>query len=130
MVVLLQPVDEGVLVVRRAIEPQRGVPALPGGYVDYGEDWQTAAARELFEEAGVQIAPEEIEVVTVFSAPDGTLIIVGQAPPLHRRDLPPFAPSPEADERLVITQPCALAWPLHTQVVADYFRSRGHAATD
>lgn len=129
VVVLLQPVDDGVLVVRRGIEPARGALALPGGYVDHNEDWRAAAARELYEEAGVRIAPDGIDVVTVFSAPDSTLIVVGQAPPLHKSDLPPFAPSLEADERLIISAPCTLAWPLHTQVVADYFHVRGQTDT-
>ena len=42
--VLLQPVDDGLLVIRRAIAPV-GRLALPGGFIDVGESWQAAAAR-------------------------------------------------------------------------------------
>ena len=35
--VLLQPVDDGLLVVKRGIDPGMGLWALPGGYMDLGE---------------------------------------------------------------------------------------------
>src|ERR1700687_165917 len=40
--VTLVPVDDGLLVVRRGIEPGRGRLALPGGYINLGETWQQA----------------------------------------------------------------------------------------
>jgi len=43
--VVVAPVDGGVLLVRRAIPPEG--PALPGGFVNHGEDWRAAAVREL-----------------------------------------------------------------------------------
>jgi ADP-ribose pyrophosphatase YjhB (NUDIX family) len=46
-----------VLLVRRNIEPQIGQLALPGGYMNLGETWQQAGARELFEETGTIIRP-------------------------------------------------------------------------
>ena len=119
--IVLVPVDDGVLVVRRAIEPRRGTYALPGGFIDLGETWQAAGAREVYEEAGVTIDPAQIDLVTVFSAPDCTLIIVGRAAPLAGADLPPFHGDGEADDRRVLTTPATLAWPLHTQAVASYF---------
>lgn len=45
-----------VLLLRRAIEPARGRWTFPGGYVDRGEPVPEAAAREAFEEAGVEVA--------------------------------------------------------------------------
>ena len=47
---------EGKLIlVRRAIEPQRGLWVFPGGFVDSGETVQAAAVRETFEETGLRI---------------------------------------------------------------------------
>src|SRR5215813_3436542 len=58
--VLLLPVDDGLLLIRRNIEPQMGKLALPGGFINLGESWQMAAARELFEETGIEIDAKEI----------------------------------------------------------------------
>ena len=114
--VLIQPVDGGVLTVRRNIPPQIGKLALPGGYVDVGERWQDAAARELYEEAGVQITAAGIEVFDVVSVPRNVLIF-GVAPPLAAVDLPPFRPNNEASERLVVNEAVELAFPAHTSIL-------------
>lgn len=119
--VLLIPVGHGILTVRRGIPPKQGELALPGGFVEWGESWQAAGAREAREEAGVAIAPASIHPIDVFSAPDGTLIIVGQTASIVEADLAPFVPTLEATERQIITQPRDLAWPLHTEAVHRYF---------
>ncbi|MEZ4864068.1 MAG: NUDIX domain-containing protein [Caldilineaceae bacterium] len=118
--VVVQPVANGVLTVRRMIEPRRGWLALPGGYIEVGESWQEAGARELWEEAGVEINGATLREIKVFSAGDHTLIIVALAPPLRLDQLPPFTPTAEASERAILTTPQELAFPLHTEVVAAY----------
>ena len=75
--VVLIPVDGGVLAIRRSIEPRKGKLALPGGYINFGESWQEAGAREVMEEPGLILAPGEICEFRVRSAPDGTLLIFG-----------------------------------------------------
>lgn len=122
--VLLQPVDAGVLVIRRGIQPHRGGLALPGGFIDHAEDWQTAAARELFEETGIRIDGDTVRERRVLSAPGGTLLIFGEAPPLRAADLPAFVPNHETLECLVITEPVPLAFDLHARVVREWFAER------
>jgi len=118
--VLVQPVDDGVLLIRRG-ESGRGHRelALPGGFIERGESWQHACARELFEEANLKIAPESIEPFRVSSTSDGFLIVVGRAPGLRESDLPPFAPTDEALERVIVRAPRPLAFSMHEEVLRD-----------
>ena len=46
-----------VLLVKRGRDPFRGLYALPGGFVDYGEDIDLAINREIHEETGLQGLP-------------------------------------------------------------------------
>ncbi len=122
--VALVPVDGGLLVVRRGIEPGRGRLALPGGYINYGESWQAACAREVQEETGLRLDPERIREFAVHSAQDGALLVFGLAAPLRRAELPAFTLDPETLEVLVIDGTQELAFSLHTAVAAEYFSGR------
>ncbi len=56
-----------VLLIQRKNEPFKGQWALPGGFVDKGEDLETAAKRELEEETGVKV--ESMQQVQAFGKP-------------------------------------------------------------
>jgi ADP-ribose pyrophosphatase YjhB (NUDIX family) len=121
--VVLLPVDGGVLVIRRGIPPRVGELALPGGYVGVGESWQEAGARELREETGIEISAGEIRTFDVKSAPDGTVLVFGVAEPRRASDLPPFTPTDETTERVVVKEAVTLAFPLHTAALAEHFEA-------
>lgn len=53
--------DDQILLVRRAMMPQAGKWSIPAGYLDYGEDPKLTAAREVFEETGL-----EVQITDVF----------------------------------------------------------------
>lgn len=119
--VLVLPVDDGVLLVRRGIEPRKGQLALPGGFIEVGETWQQAAARELREETGVTIDPATISEFTTRSTPDGTVLVFGVAEAVSAEELPAFVPSAETSELVIVKKPEPLAFPIHTAVLEKFF---------
>lgn len=60
-------VGEEVLWIRRAIPPCTGKWAMPGGFMETGETPEAAAARELEEETGIIISPQQMMLVSVSS---------------------------------------------------------------
>lgn len=124
VVVVLLPVGEGVLLIRRNIEPQKGTLTLPGGYIDFGETWQEAGVRELLEETGIEIRPEELKLYEVMNGLDNTLIVFGLGPrlPLARfRETENYL-CDEVQEVVIIDAPRELGFEMHTLVVDRYFK--------
>jgi ADP-ribose pyrophosphatase YjhB (NUDIX family) len=121
VVVLVLPVeDHGLLMVRRA-NPPVGL-AFPSGFIEYGERWQNAAARELAEEAGVEVDPELIRELRVRSGSDGTLLIFATAPAVGRAALRAFTPSAEVSELVVVDGPRDdVVFPLDAELLAERF---------
>jgi len=64
--VVFDPVDR-LLLIRRKNPPFQGQYALPGGYVEYGETTEHAAARELAEETGLTAV--NLSLIGVYSDP-------------------------------------------------------------
>ena len=59
-VICIVPRQGKVLMIKRATEQGYGLWGLPGGYVDRGEVVELAAAREVWEETGLQVEPGEL----------------------------------------------------------------------
>jgi ADP-ribose pyrophosphatase YjhB (NUDIX family) len=114
--------EVGLVVVRRAIEPFAGELALPGGFIETGESWQEALVRELGEETGLLAAPADVRLFDVHSSYNGfSLLIFGLLPIRPLETLPAFAANEEVSEWLVLTRPQPLAFPTHTEAMADFF---------
>lgn len=123
--VLVVPMGDGVLTIRRGIEPRRGKLALPGGFIEIPETWQAAAAREVREETGLHVDVDSIEGLTTLSAPDGVVLIFGRSAPLPESAIAGFRPTSETSELCIVREPIELAFPLHSRVLRDYFATRG-----
>jgi ADP-ribose pyrophosphatase YjhB (NUDIX family) len=66
-----------VLLIRRAGEVGYGLWSMPGGYVDRGESVEAAAAREAWEETGLEVAVEQL--VGIFSEAGHPVIVAAYA---------------------------------------------------
>ncbi|WP_432828267.1 NUDIX domain-containing protein [Dactylosporangium sp. CA-092794] len=125
--VVLLPVDtdhgRGIVVVRRDIEPMRGELALPGGFIELGETWQEAAARELREETTILADAEEVRLFDVHSVRTSNLIVFGVLPPRPFAELPASVRTEESIGFEISIGAQELCFPTHTEVLARYFAS-------
>jgi len=67
-------IDGQVVLVRRAIDPGRGLWVFPGGYMDRYETTEQAAVRETREEVGLEV--ELTGLVGVYSYPTSIVVII------------------------------------------------------
>jgi len=67
-------VDERVVLLKRAIDPQKGKWVMPGGFVDRGEEIRAAALRETEEECGIKIRLRDL--LGVYSYEGKTEVVV------------------------------------------------------
>ncbi|MEU9607917.1 NUDIX domain-containing protein [Streptomyces sp. NPDC048057] len=126
--VVLQPVHDadgaGLVVITRTVEPAAGRAALPGGFVDLGETWQEAAVRELREETRIEADAAAVRLADVLSGSTGHLLVFALLPPRAAATLPPSVPTGETAGWHLLRGPADLAFPLHTEVVANWFAGR------
>jgi 8-oxo-dGTP diphosphatase len=65
--VVFDPMDR-LLLIRRKNPPFQGRYALPGGFIEYGETTESAAARELSEETA--LVATKLSLIGVYSEPN------------------------------------------------------------
>jgi mutator protein MutT len=70
---VIVPLDGGIILVRRAIQPSYGRWVFPGGYVDRGETPEAAAIREAREEAGLDV--KLTRLVGLYAYPGNSVIL-------------------------------------------------------
>lgn len=68
------PMDGGIVLLKRAIEPQFGKWSFPSGYVDRGEKLERALEREVLEECGLTVKVDWL--VGVYSEVGQAVVLV------------------------------------------------------
>lgn len=118
--IIIEIGDRIVLIERK--NPPPGW-ALPGGFVDYGEDFETAAAREAEEETGLKV--KNLRQFHTYSDPNrdarmhtASTVFIGQA------DHPPVAGDDAARAELFGENELPPLAFDHGKILADYFRSK------
>jgi 8-oxo-dGTP pyrophosphatase MutT (NUDIX family) len=101
----------------------RGELALPGGFIELGESWQEAAARELREETTILADASDVRLFDVQSVKSGNLIVFGVLPPRPLVELPQSARTEESLGFEVAVGARPLCFPTHTDAMAAYFAS-------
>jgi ADP-ribose pyrophosphatase YjhB (NUDIX family) len=113
---------DGLVVIRRTIEPRRGEAALPGGFIDFGESWERAVVRELAEETGIVASAADITLADALTDVEGGyLLLFGLLPVRDAADLPPSAPTDETEGHHILYAPTELGFPLHTLAMRRWF---------
>ncbi len=133
--VVLLPVrhasGEGLLVVRRSIEPKQGLLALTGGFLEDHETWQQGGVREVREETGVVIEPSTLSSFwfTSTEPKPNRVLLFSVARAIDAQAMPAFIPSDETSERGLVFGPDGLeplfAFGLHVEAVRRYFAATG-----
>ncbi len=65
--------EQRLLWVQRGIQPKLGAWAIPGGFMESGESLAQGAARELHEEAGILVPPDQLQLYMT-----GTITFINQ----------------------------------------------------
>ncbi|WP_329181360.1 NUDIX domain-containing protein [Streptomyces sp. NBC_01477] len=116
------PRGTGLVVIRRTIEPSRGLLALPGGFIDHGESWQHAVTRELAEETGITAADSDVVLADALTdEAGGYLLLFGLLPERDAGELPPSVPTDETEGHQLLDAPQELGFPLHTLAAGRWF---------
>ena len=90
---MLLSIDGGLVMVKRATNPGKGLWSFPAGFVDRGEVVEDAAARETWEETGLRAQAKSI--IGVYSRTGDPLILVVFDGDIVGGEL---APGPEVEE--------------------------------
>lgn len=110
-----------LLAVRRANDPGMGLLGLPGGYHMRGESWQEAGAREVLEETGYVIDPNDM-YQHGFSTDEygNNLLIASSGVPIAYRPEGMDGEALEVHWLTMAGRPSQWAFPRHYSVAQEY----------
>lgn len=116
-VVVLVSDGDRLLFVQRGAEPQIGKWCFPGGYVDRGEEVESAARREVREETGLDV--EITGLIGVYSLPSNPVIVIAYSGRVRGGKLVAGTDAEDANWFEVETLP-DLAFPHNVKIIEDW----------
>ncbi|HEY4486245.1 MAG TPA: NUDIX domain-containing protein [Candidatus Paceibacterota bacterium] len=124
---IILPQEYKVLTIKRAIEPHIGGLALPGGYIEEGDNWRKRLRMEIEEEACVVVStrPNHMRLYDARTTPDGKhLLLFAVVTRDGIEKFHDFVPNAEVSERhlsrLDLHTCPSLCFNLHEEVLRQY----------
>lgn len=122
---IIQPISDnnrtGVLILRRAIEPQLGEWSLPGGFMENnGESAEQGAMRELYEETNIKlkILPK---IISSTASATGRLIIMCESEEVLQLNELDIKLCAENSDYRIAWEFEELAFPIHSKAMKEWF---------
>lgn len=119
--------DGQIVLVRRGIEPGRGLWGIPAGFMEWGETAEEGAMRETAEETGLTVRIKRLLGVYSFVNPHGSGVIIFYVATAISGTL---VAGDDAEKVVMFAPgawPDAIAFPTHRQALADYRASISRA---
>lgn len=117
------PMDGGIVLVKRNCEPFVNDWCLPGGFIEAAEHPAEAAAREVFEETGLEVQVSRLLDASAPGRGINVIILFYEAVPVGGK----LAPGDDASDARTFKQhelPTNIAFDLHRQVIHNWFEKK------
>lgn len=115
--------DGGIVLVKRNCEPFVNDWCLPGGFIEAAEHPAEAAAREVFEETGLEVQVSRLLDASAPGRGINVIILFYEAVPVGGK----LAPGDDASDARTFKQhelPTNIAFDLHRQVIHNWFEKK------
>lgn len=120
-----KPMIKGFLAVRRAIKPHIGGLCFPGGFLEANETVEHGVAREVWEETGFQINPNELILMNAVSSRpirNRLLIFYLSRTCVTEEQIKSFKSNTEVSELVAANVSTALCFDIHQQILSDIYK--------
>ena len=121
--VALIPMDNGLVLIKRLVNPRAGKYALPGGFINKGEGPRQAAVRETFEETGLIV--EIVRALNELPVPGPNQFLCFYLMKVVGGELKAGSDAGAIDVYKTDALPSEIAFPLHEQVIKEWLAAQG-----